>query len=323
MKRVFTGVLSLALGTALLVPAATAQQQDPRKGAKKIDATELLRRKKEAYKDAEKAREKYGAWSANIKWSLSDPFQDRTSYAAGSVKVLKTDDGRLLWWAVKESSDAAGRNTMNASRTLYVGGKLRETYEPKRGTNTVTEYNAAALRYYLTQMLVRDGFNSDLERIFDVEIVANARYMKTEPNDDDWTALGFSGKEAYETWWKNKKAIVAGEETGLNEDRPFSTKEDKFDRENPRNKPVVAGGDKWGKYYIVVLRPKIPTIQRRIRSIRMTLRPGDFLPINLIFEHSTDRYRNVKFAGIRKDPEPAITKKQFTLETAGYRVVKR
>ena len=36
MKRVFTGVLSLALGTALLVPAATAQQQDPRKGAKKI-----------------------------------------------------------------------------------------------------------------------------------------------------------------------------------------------------------------------------------------------------------------------------------------------
>ena len=86
---------------------------------------------------------------------------------------------------------------------------------------------------------------------------------------------------------------------------------------------MKSGGDSWGKFYIIVLRPKIPVLQQRIRSIRLTLRPGDFLPISLIFEHSTDRYRNIKFDNIQKDPEPEITKQQFTMNTDGFRVIRR
>lgn len=316
--------LSLALGLVLFTPQVVAQQE-PRKGAKKIDAKELNRQKIEAFKDAEKARKEYKSWVGRITWSLSDPFQDRTSYAGGNVKVLRgEEDANLLWWALKESSDPRGRNMMNASRSLYKGVKLRETYEPRRGTGTVYEYNTAALREFLPQMIIRDGFHKNLELWFDIDIIANARYMKTEPNADDWQALGFSGKEEYENWWKNKKAVISGKESDLSEDRPFASKEDKFDKMNPRNKPMAASGDEqYGKYYIIVLRPKIPALQKRLRSIRMTLRPGDFLPISLMFEYSTDRYRNIQFTSIEKNPEPEITSDQFTLDTEGYRVIQR
>lgn len=317
--------LCFSLAVTLLAPRADASQDDSRKGAKKVDAKELKRQMLEAFKDAEKARKEYKSWTAQLKWSLSDPFQDRTSYAGGNVKVLRGEEGsNSLWWALKESSDPRGRNMMNASRSLYKGVKLQETYEPKRGSGTVYEYNTAALRDFHPQMLIRDGFHKNLQLWFDIDIVANARYMKTEPNADDWAALGFSGKEEYEAWWKTKKAVISGKESTLSEDRPFSSKEDKFDKMNPRNKPMEGSGEEqYGKFYIIVLKPKVPNLQRRLRSIRMTLRPGDFLPISIMFEYSTDRYRNITFKNIEKDPEPEITPDQFTLDTEGYRVIQR
>ena len=250
MKPVFTGGLFLALALFLPVSAVSARQQDPsRKGAKKIDAKELQRQKMEVFKDAEKARKKYKAWTSQISWTLSDPFQDRTSYSGGVVKVCQIgDEKNLLWWAVKESTSPRGGNTLSASRSLYKGIKLKETQEPKRGTNTVYEYNVATLRDYQPQRIVRDGFHRGLEQWFDVEIVVNARYMKTEPNEDDWTALGFSGQEEYDAWWKSKKATTGGKQTDMKEDRPFASKEDKFNKMNPRNKSREnSGSEEHGK----------------------------------------------------------------------------
>jgi hypothetical protein len=308
---------------AALVLASLAAAQDPPKKPqddRKISPEEMNRRKEESFKDAEEAYKKFRSWTGRVKMTESSPSMDATLYGEGNVwvKTVDQDNNRNFYWEWKQAMDPALQQVLEESRCLFVGTSLQQTWDKAR---ILEKYEYGTWDILLPQLLVRDGYRKKLEEYFEVQIMANPKYHKSKPDAVDWGHLGFKTQEEFDAWWKARKAQGSGgSETGFSEDRPFKDKEDKFDKENPRNKmPGMEGGEA-ELFYSVYLHPKSPKIKRDVRKVSLMLRPADFLPVMIIFEMANDVHLTLQFDLIRKDPTPEIKDDRFRLEASGFSV---
>jgi hypothetical protein len=206
------------------------------------------------------------------------------------------------------------------SRSLYTGTELQVSWDLQK---ILEKYDLTTLDFYLPQLLICDGLTKKLEESFTVEVVANARYQKTKPDGVDWSHLGFADQEAFDKWWKEKKAVTsAGTETKFTEDRPFKDREDKFDRENNRNKMPGAEGNEFEFFYLIQLTPIEGPLKNSVRQIAMRLRPADFLPVSINMTFTNDVQLSLQFEKIQTDPEPEIADDRFKLEVPAGTTVK-
>jgi len=303
----------------LLVLAVLAQEPS-KQDDRKISPEELARRKEEAYKDAEAEYKLYKAWTGRIRISESNPSQDSTTFGYGTlwVKTIDEERNRRLYWETKVAMDPEGQQVLEDSRSLYKGTDLSVTHESQE-KKQVDRYDLTKLDVLLPQFLIREGFTKKLEENFEVEIHANARYQKTKPDAVDWSHLGFKDEEEFKKWWKERKAEGSGGgKTNFEEDRPFKDREDKFDKENPRNKLPGTEGNEFQLFYVIYLIPSTPQLKRDVRKVTLTFRPGDFLPVSILMELTNDVHLTVQFEALVKDPEPEIQDDRFRLETTGF-----
>lgn len=303
----------------LLFALPTFAQEQPKQDERKISPEELARRKEEAFKDAAEAYKQYKVWTGRVKISESNPFEDKTAFAVGTIWVKAIDEEtRWLYWDTKVSMDPEGQMALEDSRSLYKGTDLSVTHESSE-KKSVDKYALSKLDVLLPQILLREGFVKKLEENFEVEIHANAKYQKTKPDAVDWGHLGFKDEEEFKAWWEKVQAKGSGgSETSLKEDRPFKDREDKFDKDNPRNKQPGTEGNEFQLFYIIYLHPSTPALKREIRKVTWTLRPGDFLPVSLLIERTDDVHVTVQFESLRKDPEPEVKDDRFRLDTVGF-----
>ncbi len=297
----------------LLVPFF-AQEEPPR--SSKVTAKELRRRMVEAFRESAKAAESRTAWTARFRMVTSNPFNDETIVYSGRVWVKNLGEkGLALYWERERTGSKRERIC-----ALHLGDRLSVSEEKAGKVWKGAISRAGAFRF---ESLLREGFGAHLEKKYTVDIYANARYQKTEATVGDWTHLGFQSKEEFEEWWRNKKVEdpVTGTTSDTSEDRPFREKEDEFDRKNPRNVMPEKGDGTVQKYYGLTLTPKKGYLRRAIRSVSMTLRPGDFLPVRIYVERTNDVLTSLHLEEIRRDPEPEIPDDRFAIDEKGLTII--
>ncbi len=307
----------MVLVLAVLVSPLSAQEETERpKNSRKLTAKELRRRTDEALGDAAKASGAYVAWTARVRMFVSNPFDDETVEYHGRIWVKNLgEEGRALYW------ERAGKDkTKDRFRSLYRGDFLSLVVEK---SSKLWKGKIDPARRFWFEVLIREGVSKDLEKIYTLDLFANARYQKTDPTPEDWVHLGFQSKEEYEEWWRTKKVedVARGITYDLSENRPFRKKEDEFDRKNPRNTMPEKGDGTARKFYGLTLTPKREPLKREIRQITMMLRPGDFLPVQIYVERTNDILMSLHFEEIQKDPETEITDDRFRIDETGLTVI--
>lgn len=311
---VFSGMI-LAL-FVLMVPASVQEDSERPLNTRKITAKELRRRTDEAFQDATKASQEYAAWTARFRMFVSNPFTDATDSFSGRLWMKRIEEeGWVLYW--EREKKGAGQDRI---RALYRGDRL-----------TVVEEKSARLwkgvadpkRRFWFEVLIRQGFQKELEDLYTLDLYANAKYQKTVATPEDWKHLGFDSKEDFEEWWRTKKVEDPARKItyDLSENRPFRKKEDEFDRKNPRNIIPEKGSEEARKYYGFTLTPKREPLKREIRLITMTIRPGDFLPSRIYVERTNDFFTSIHFEEIVKDPDPEIPDDRFKIDETGLTVI--
>lgn len=305
----------------------TDKGQDPRKQDErnKLTPEEMARRKVEALKDAEDCYKKFKTWTAKVRITESTGQDTRIGFEGTVWVKVGENDNRMLFWDIKqweeqidESNNEIKRVTVDTQRSLYKGTDLQIAFDTRK---ILEIYQLAVLDIFVPQFLVRDGFTKKLDEYFQVEIVANPKYRNTEWTETSWAHLGFKSKEAWEDWYKNKKAKNAlGRETGAKEFGTHDDKMNKMDKQNPRNKLPGNEGKEAEHYYVIHLTPMTPFLKRDVSRVTINLRPGDFLPVSILVRKTDDATMILNFESIEKDPvgDAEIKDERFQLDVPGY-----
>ncbi len=286
---------------------------------------EVQRRKDEAYKEAEAAYKKIRSWTAKIKMGEVDPFSGTAANWDGSLWMkIAADESRMLYWGLKQwelqldVDNQERRVELGDVRSLAKVNDLRVALDARK---VLELYDLAIWDILMPQLLVRDGLTKRLEEAFEVEIFYNPKYVKTETTAVDWAHLGFNNKEEWEAWFKNKKAKDAGlRETKVSEFDTFKDQEEKYRKNNKRNKEPGQENAEHQHYYIVFLTPTHPRLKREVTKVMLKFRPGDFLPVYLRINRVDDRTFTLQIEGHEANPvgEKEIKDERFQLEAPGY-----